>query len=100
MLHRAKLGKKFPALLDAAKSTDLPRRHVLDRNIGRGRSAPLRELLEDQRGIETAKRGAADIFLHVNTAEAERRRLAHAVDREDLVLIPAARMRHHLVARK
>ena len=61
---------------------------------------PLRELLEDQRGIETAERRAADIFFHVNTAEAERRRLAQRFDRENLAFVPVARMRHHFVARK
>ena len=60
----------------------------------------MRELLEDQRGIETAERRAADIFLDVNTAEAEGRRLTHALDREDLVFVPVAHMRHHLLARK
>ena len=44
------------------------------------------------------QRRAADVFLDVDAAEAERRRLAQRLDREDLVLVPVARMRHHLVA--
>ena len=60
----------------------------------------MRQFLEDQRGIEAAERRAADVFLDVNTAEAERRRLAQRRDREGLVLVPVARMRHHFVAGK
>ena len=41
---------------------------------------------------------AADVVLHIDAAEAERRRLAQRLDREDFVLVPFARLRHHLVA--
>ena len=60
----------------------------------------MRQLLEDQRGVEPRQRRAADVFLDVNAAEAERRRLAQRLDREGLVLVPVARMRHHFVARE
>ena len=58
----------------------------------------MRQLLEDERGVEPGQRRAADVFLDVNAAEAERRRLAQRLDRKGLVLVPVARMRHHLVA--
>ena len=52
------------------------------------------------RGIEPRQRRAADIVLHINAAEAERRRLAQRLDREHLVLVPVARLRHHFIAGK
>ena len=61
---------------------------------------PWREFLEDQRGVQAAERRTADIFLHVNTAKAECRRLAQTLDRKNFVLIPVARMRHHFIARE
>ena len=100
MLHGAELRQKFLARLSASESVDHPRRHVVNRNIGSRRRAALRELLEDQRGIKAAERRAADVFFHVDTAEAEGCRLAQRLDRKNLVFIPVARMRHHFVARK
>ena len=38
--------------------------------------------------------------LHINAAEAKLGRLAQRLDRKCLVLVPFARMRHHLVARE
>ena len=100
MLHAAELGQKFLAQRVAAEGIDHPGRHVVDRDIGGGRGAALRQFLEDERGVEPGQRRAADVFLDVNAAEAERRRLAQRLDREDLALVPVARMRHHLVARE
>src|SRR5438067_2051805 len=51
-------------------------------------------------GFEPRKRGAAHVGCHVNAAEAERRRLPQRVDGEDLVFIPLARERQHLLARE
>ena len=84
----------------AAEGVDHPGRHVVDRDIGRGRGAALRQLLENQGGIETAERRATDIFFHIYTAEAQRRCFPQRIDRENLILVPVARMRHHFVARK
>ncbi len=58
----------------------------------------MRQFLEDQRGIEPGERRAADVLLHVDAAEAERRRLAQRLDRKGFVLVPVARMRHQRVA--
>ena len=51
MLHAAKLGQKFLALRLAAEGVDHPGRHVVDRDIGGGGGAALRQFLEDQRGV-------------------------------------------------
>ena len=76
MLHGAELGQKFLARCVAAEGVDHPGRHVVDRDIGGGRGAALRQLLEDERGVEPRQRRAADVVLDVDAAEAERRRLA------------------------
>ena len=100
MLHGAELRQEVLALRLAAEGVDHPGRHVVDRDIGGGRGAALRQLLEDDRGVEPRQRRAADVVLHIDAAKAERRGLAQLVDREHLVLVPVARMRHHLVARE
>ncbi len=100
MLHAAQLGQEFLARRLAAEGVDHPGRHVVDRDIGGGRGAALRQLLEDQRGVEPCQRRAADVLLDVNAAEAERRRPAQRFDREDFALVPVARMRHHFIPRK
>ena len=93
-------GRNFLRASFAAEGVDHPGRHVVDRNIGGGRGAALRQFLEDERGVEPRQRRAADIFLHIDAAEAERRGLAQRFDRENLVFVPVARMRHHFVARE
>ena len=60
----------------------------------------MRQRFENQHGVEPRKRGAAHVGCHVNAAEAERRRLPQRVDGEDLVFIPLARERQHLLARE
>ena len=57
---------------------------------------PVRQRLEDQRGVEPRQRRAADVVADVDAAHAERGRLAHHVDREMLLLVPAQRMRRDL----
>ena len=47
----------------AAERVDHPGRHVVDRDVGRGRGAALRQLLEDDGGVEPRQRRAADIVL-------------------------------------
>ena len=42
------------------------------------------------------QRRAADVVLDIDAADAERGRLAHHVDREMLLLVPAERMRRDL----
>ena len=98
MLHGAELRQEALALRVAAEGVDHPGRHVVDRDIGGGRGAALRQLLEDDGGVEPRQSRAADVVLHIDAAEAERRGLAQRLDREGLVLVPVARMRHHLVA--
>ena len=100
MLHGAELRQEFLALRLAAEGVDHPGRHVVDRDVGGGRGAALRQFLEDQRGVEPRQRRAADVVLHIDAAEAERGGLAQRLDRENLVLVPVARVRHHLVARE
>ena len=98
MLHGAELRQEALALRLAAEGIDHPRRHVVDGDIGGGRGAALRQFLEDDGGVEPRQIRAADIVLHIDAAEAERGRLAQRLDRKRLVLVPVARMRHHLVA--
>ena len=96
MLHGAELRQELVPLRLAAERVDHPGRHVVDRDVGGGRGAALRQLLEDDRGVEPRQRRAADVVLHVDAAEAERRRLAQRLDRKGRVLVPVPRMRHHL----
>ena len=91
-------GRNFLRCALAAEGVDHPGGHVVDRDIGRGRGAALRQFLEDDGGVEPRQRRAADIVLHVDAAEAERRGLPQLGDREDLALVPGARIRRHLVA--
>jgi len=100
MLHRGELGQESPALRLAAERIDHPGGHVVDRDVRRGRSAALRQFLEDDCGIEPGQRRAADVVTHGDGAEAERRRLAQCVDRKDFAFVPFARERHHLLARE
>src|ERR1043165_7542540 len=58
MLHGCELGKEASALRLAAERIDHPGRHVVDRDIGRGRSAALRQFLEDDGRIEPGERRA------------------------------------------
>ena len=71
MLHGAELRQKLSARLGAAEGVDHPCRHVVDRDVGSGRRAPLRQLLEDQCGIEPRQGGSADVFLDINAAKTE-----------------------------
>src|SRR5262249_10513047 len=97
VLHRAQLRQKSVARLSAAERIDHPGTHFVDRNVGSGRRATLRQFFKYQRGIETTEPRPADVLPHVNAAEPERGRLAQALHRKRLVLIPIARMRHHFV---
>ena len=65
MLHGAELRQELLALRVAAEGVDHPGRHVVDRDIGGGRGAALRQFLEDD-----ARRRAA-------TAPSRRRRPSH-----------------------
>src|SRR5262249_3753252 len=62
--------------------------------------AALRTLLENHGRVEPRQRRAADIVPHIDAAEAERRGLAQRLDRKDRLLVPLARMGHHLGARE
>ena len=100
MLHAAELGQEFLALGLAAEGVDHPGRHVVDRDVSGGRGAALRQLLENQRGIEPGQRRAADVLLDGDAAEAERGRLAQGLHGEGFVFVPVARVRSHLLARE
>src|SRR5262249_60154257 len=60
----------------------------------------LRQLLEEQDGVEARQRGAADVGAHIDAAEPERSGATQRVGRKDLVLVPLTGERHHLVARE
>ncbi len=100
VLHGAQLRQEAPTLGVARERVDHPGRHVVDRDVGGGRGAALRQLLEDQRRVEPGERRAADVVLDVDAAEPERSRLAQRLDRKDLALVPVAGGRHHLFARE
>ena len=99
-LHGAELRQPVLALGVAAVGIDHPGRHVVDRDEGRHGRAARRQRLEDQRRVEPRQAGAADILADVDAAHAERRGLAHHVDRKMLVLVPAQRVRRDLLRRK
>ncbi len=71
MFHGAELRQKFFTRSCAAEGVDHPCRHIVDRDVGRGRRTPLRQLLEDQRGIKPREGGSADVFLDINAAKTE-----------------------------
>ena len=100
MLHGAELRQKLLARIGAAECVNHPGCHVVNRDIGGGRGAALRQLLEDQGRVEPAERRTADILLHIDAAEPKRGGLAHRIDRKNLALVPIACVRHHFVARK
>jgi hypothetical protein len=68
----------------------------VDRDEGRSGDIAVAELLEDDRGVQPAKRRAADVLLDVEAAEAELRALTHHVDREVALGVPAGRVRGEL----
>ena len=100
MLHRAELGQEAPALLVVAEAVDHPGGHVVDRDVGRRAGAGRRQLLHDQRRVEPREPAAADIVPHIDAAEAQRRRLAQGLDREDLLGVPARRLGQHALGRE
>src|SRR5262249_3931529 len=57
------------------------------------RRAALRQRLEDQRGVEARQRGAANVVANIDPADPQLGCLAHHVDGEMLLLVPAHRMR-------
>src|SRR6185312_3476427 len=71
MVHGAELRQKSFASRCAAEGVDHPCRHIVDRYVGSGRRTPLRQLLEDQRGVEPRQGGSADVFLDINAAKTE-----------------------------
>ena len=70
----------------------------MDRQIGRGRGAAGRELLEDQRGVEPRQPGAAVLLADVDAGEAELGGRAQRRYREDAVLVPLGGVRRQLAA--
>ena len=56
MLHGAEPGQEPPALVVVAESVDHPGGHVVDRDVGRRAGTGGRQLLHDQRRVETAER--------------------------------------------
>src|SRR5262249_42747803 len=100
MLHRAELWQEALALIEIAEAVDHPGGHVVDRDVRRRARTSGSQLLHDQRRVEAPQRTAADIVVDVDAAEAQRRRLAQGVCREDLLGVPLGGMRQHLVGRE
>ena len=98
--HGAELRQPLLALGVVAVSVDHPGRHVVDRDERRHGRAALRQRLEDQRCVEPRQGRAADVVADIDAANAERRGLAHHLDREMLLLVPADRMRRDFLRRK
>ena len=92
MIHGRELGQETLALFVAAEAIDHPGRHVVNGKEGRGGGAACRQFFENNRGIEPAHLRAADIGLHIDRGEAQRRGLAQHVDWEMLGCIPFRRM--------
>ena len=90
----------MPALFGRAVLVDHPRHHVVNRQIGRNRRATGGQRLENQRGIQTAQTGAADILAHIDGGHAEFGGFAHHVDRKMARLIPFQRMGRKLAIGK
>jgi len=67
----------------------------VDRDISRGRGAALRQLLEDDGGVEPRQAAAVDVVLDIDAAETERRSLAQLGHRERRILVPVSRLRRH-----
>ena len=84
----AQAGKETLALLIRPERVDHPRRHVVDRDEGGGRSAALGQFLEDHRGVGARQRRPADIVAHIDAAEPQFGRLAQRIHREMAVGIP------------
>src|SRR5262249_21195921 len=72
LLHRAKTWQQPLALRLAAEGVNHPAHHVMDRQIGGGRSAALGQFLEDDGCIEPAQARSPDIAPDVSAPEAER----------------------------
>ena len=75
-LHRAQVGQIARAQRLVAEAVDHPRRHVVDRDEGRGRDAAGGQLLEDERRIEPAQADAAVLLADIDAGEAQLGRLA------------------------
>src|SRR5262249_4058764 len=100
MLHRAELGQEALALRLVAEAVDHPSGHVMDRDVGRGAWTGRRQLLHDQRRIETREGTSADIVADIDAAEAQSRGLTQGLNRKDLLGIPFGGARQHLVGRE
>ena len=92
-LHRAQLGQPCLALLIGTIGVDHPSGHVVDRHIGRHRRTAGGQCLENQGRVEPGQGRAPDIRGNIDTAHAERGRLAHFGNGEVLGLVPGQRLR-------
>ncbi len=70
----------------------------MDRKERGGGGAAGGQFLEDDRGVEPAHLGAADIALHIDAGETERRCFAHHIDGEVFLLVPFGRKRRQPLA--
>ena len=87
-LHRDQVGKVFRLQFGRAEAVDHPARHIVDRDERAGRRAAIGHRLHDQRGFEPAEPDAARFLGDVDRAEAQLRRLADRVAREDMLFVP------------
>ena len=79
---------------------DHPGAHVVDRDESGDRRAARRKRLEDQRGVEARKGGAADVLAHIDRRHAERCGFPDHVDGKMLLLVPFERVRRKPIARE
>jgi len=100
LLHRAQRRQIPLSLFGTSETVDHPRRHVVDRQIGRRGRARRRQFLEDDRGVDPAEPAAAELLADINRSKPQRRRPAQRLDRKLLALVPARRLRQPLLARK
>ncbi|MNN76051.1 hypothetical protein D3C81_1923990 [compost metagenome] len=68
----------------------------MDRDKGRRRHVPARQLFKDHRGLDAAQGHAAVLLAGIDAAEAHLGRRLHHIDREMLVLVPLGRVRRQL----
>ena len=83
-----------------SEAVDHPRCHIVDRDERRRGHVAIGQRLEYHRGVEPGQRRAADIFLYVDAAKTQRRRLSHYLDGEVFFLVPARGMRRKFRGRE
>src|SRR6185437_11024413 len=98
LFHCRQVRQQPFALLVIAETVDHPRRHIVDGNVRRCRSAARRQFLENDRRIQTGHLRPADIAFHIDARKTQGCRFAQCLDRKYLLLVPLRRMRRELLA--